>query len=99
MAAAGSLMVATLQGGRRETTRFEPDRDASGAMTDPAAFDGFLAGIRAEGAAALCSPLIIVTAFTATASEKQIFHPSSQIAVVALRGVQRLCMQDPAGGM
>lgn len=49
MAAGGSLMVGTLQGGRREATRFEPDRDATGAMTDPAAFDSFLGRVRAEG--------------------------------------------------
>lgn len=50
MAAAGSLMVGSLQGGRREVTRFEPDRDSSGAMTDPAAFDDYLGRVRAEGA-------------------------------------------------
>ena len=51
MAAAGSLMVGSLQGGRREVTRFEPARDSSGAMTDPAAFDDYLGRVRAEGAA------------------------------------------------
>lgn len=50
MAAGGSLMVGTLQGGSREATRFEPDRDAAGAMTDPAAFDAFLGRVRAGGA-------------------------------------------------
>lgn len=49
MAAGGSLMVGTLQGGAREATRFEPDRDANGAMTDPAAFNAFLGRVRAGG--------------------------------------------------
>lgn len=49
LAAAGALMVGTVQGGKRENTRYEPPRDASGAMTDPAAFDAFLGRVRKEG--------------------------------------------------
>ncbi|EIE19802.1 FAD/NAD(P)-binding domain-containing protein, partial [Coccomyxa subellipsoidea C-169] len=49
LAAGGSLMVGTLQGGSREATRFEAARGTNGAMTDPAAFDGFLDRVRAEG--------------------------------------------------
>ena len=49
MAAAGALMVGTVQCGKRENTRYEPPRDASGAMTDPAAFDAFLGRVRKEG--------------------------------------------------
>ncbi|CAL8471472.1 g11014 [Coccomyxa elongata] len=49
MAAGGSLMVGTLQGGSREATRFEPDRNAAGTITDPAAFDAFLGRVRAGG--------------------------------------------------
>ncbi|CAL8471165.1 g10707 [Coccomyxa elongata] len=49
LAAAGALMVGTVQCGKRENTRYEPPRDASGAMTDPAAFDAFLGRVRKEG--------------------------------------------------
>ncbi len=67
LAAGGSLMVGTLQGGSREATRFEAARGTNGAMTDPAAFDGFLGRVRAEGGAAaflfipgLFTPLLIM---------------------------------------
>lgn len=54
MAAGGAALVATLQGGPRETTRYEPERDLNGAMSDPAALEAYLAGVRKQGA--LLSP-------------------------------------------
>lgn len=49
LAAGGSIMVGTLQGGHREQCRFEPERDDAGKMVDMPAFDKYLAGIRKEG--------------------------------------------------
>jgi hypothetical protein len=52
LAAGGSIMVGTLQGGRREQCRFEPERNDAGRMVDMLAFDKYLAGIRKEGTSA-----------------------------------------------
>ena len=50
LAAGGAIMVGTLQGGKRETTRFEPERDDAWSMTDKPAFDAFLGGVRKQSA-------------------------------------------------
>lgn len=50
LAAGGSLMVGTLQGGKREQCRFEPERDHDGVLADEPAFDNYIAGIRKQGA-------------------------------------------------
>lgn len=50
LAAAGSQMVGTSQGGRREVTRHEAFRNESGTMTDQPAFRKYLDGVRKEGA-------------------------------------------------
>jgi hypothetical protein len=49
LAAAGALMLGTVQCGKAANTRFEPARDDSGAMTEPEAFDQFLGRVRKEG--------------------------------------------------
>ena len=49
LAAGGATMVGTLQGGRRETTRFEPERDDARSMTDKPAFQSYLSGVRKLG--------------------------------------------------
>ena len=50
LAAGGALMVGTLQGGKREVSRFEAERDVAGNMTDQPAFDNYLRGVRKTGA-------------------------------------------------
>ena len=50
LAAGGAALVATLQGGAREATRYEPERDAAGALADPAGLEAYLAGVRKQGA-------------------------------------------------
>lgn len=50
LAAAGSVMLGTVQGGGREATRFEPHRDDAGNILDPDALETFLAGVRKLGA-------------------------------------------------
>ena len=50
LAAGGALMVGTLQGGKREVSRFEAERDEAGNMTDQPAFDAYLRGVRKTGA-------------------------------------------------
>ena len=49
LAAGGASMVGTLQGGRRETTRFEAERDGARNMTDKPGFESFLSGVRKLG--------------------------------------------------
>ena len=49
LAAAGALMLGTVQCGKAANTRFEPARDDSGAMTEPEAFEQFLGRVRKEG--------------------------------------------------
>lgn len=50
LAAGGASMVGTLQGGKGETTRFEPERDDARRITDKPAFEAFLSGVRKQGA-------------------------------------------------
>ncbi len=50
LAAGGAMMVGTLQGGKREVSRFEAERDKAGNMTDQPAFDNYLRGVRKTGA-------------------------------------------------
>ena len=50
LAAAGAMMLVTLQGGRREASRFEAERDKAGDMTNQPAFDDYLRGVRKTGA-------------------------------------------------
>jgi len=50
LAAGGSAMVGTLQGGKGEICRLEVERDDAGNMTDKIAFDNYLTGIRKQGA-------------------------------------------------
>ena len=50
LAAAGATMLVTLQGGRREASRFEAERDKAGDMTNQPAFDSYLRGVRTTGA-------------------------------------------------
>lgn len=53
LAAGGSLMLGTLQGGRREVTRFEPERDPkTGNLADQPAFEQYLGRVQKEGAQA-----------------------------------------------
>ncbi|CAK0785523.1 hypothetical protein CVIRNUC_008733 [Coccomyxa viridis] len=49
LAAGGAMMVGTLQGGKREVSRFEAERDKAGNMTDQPAFDNYLRGVRKTG--------------------------------------------------
>jgi hypothetical protein len=57
LAAGGALMVATLQGGRREMTRFEPERDPqTGDMTDQPAFEQYLGRVNKEGMTSVKHP-------------------------------------------
>ena len=50
LAAGGALMVGTLQGGKREVSRFEAERDEAGNIIDQPAFDNYLRGVRKTGA-------------------------------------------------
>ena len=50
LAAAGAMTVVTLQGGKREASRFEVERDKAGDMTNQPTFDSYLRGVRKTGA-------------------------------------------------
>ncbi len=50
LAAAGAMTVVMLQGGKREASRFEVERDKAGNMTNQPAFDSHLRGVRKTGA-------------------------------------------------
>ncbi len=63
LAAGGASMVGTLQGGKGETTRFEPARDDARTMTDKPAFENFLSGVRKQGARFACCVHVAVRIF------------------------------------
>ena len=50
LAAAGAMTVVTLQGGKREASRFEVERDKAGDIANQPAFDSYLRGVRKTGA-------------------------------------------------
>ena len=50
LAAAGAVMLVTLQGGKREASRFEIERDKAGDMINQPAFNSYLRGVRKTGA-------------------------------------------------
>ena len=50
LAAAGAVMLVTLQGGKREASRFQAERDKAGDMTNQHAFNSYLRGVRKTGA-------------------------------------------------
>ena len=66
LAAGGASMVGTLQGGKGDTTRFEPVRDDARNMTDKPAFESFLGGVRKQGMRFTCCVPVASIMYQAT---------------------------------
>jgi hypothetical protein len=100
LAAAGGVMLGTLQNGAREATRFEPQRDEAGNIADAASFEAYLARVRKIGAGQLhpTAPYLITCSFAFEAYLARMrkiggeqLHPQCAITVLHAHPACRAC--------